>query len=142
MDLRSALALTPSLAAILIILAGTCFVLGGRKAGKRLLLLAFAVVALPPLLDGMGLSTVDWRKWLPSYVDDRGVIVALCVVGFLFALNLLRHVLAVFVGYGSADSAVGGVLASAISSVFAIVRRPFRAMRRIARGSRPWADDS
>lgn len=38
MDLQSALALAPLLAALLIALAGTCFVFGGRRAGRWLLL--------------------------------------------------------------------------------------------------------
>ena len=141
MGFQSALALTPSLAALLIVLAGTCFVFGGRKAGKRLLLAALAVAALPVVLDALGLPEVDWRRWLPGYVDERVAIYAVYAVGFLVAMNVLRHVLAFFVGYGAADSAVGNLLASAIASVFAIVRWPFRAMRNAARRLRPGAGD-
>ena len=141
MGLQSALALTPSLAALLIVLAGTCFVFGGRKAGKRLLLAALAVAALPVVFEKLGLPEVDWRRWLPDYVDERVVIYAVYAVGFLVAMNVLRHILAFFVGYGAADSAVGNLLASATVSVFAIFKWPFRAIRRMARGSRPWGDD-
>ena len=141
MGLQSALALTPSLAALLIVLAGVCFVLGGHRAGKRLLFVAIAVIALPTVLAALGLPAVDWRSWLPSYVDERVVIYALYVVGFLVAMNVLRHLLAFFVGYGAADSAVGNLLASATTSVFAILKWPFSTMRRLARGSRPWGDD-
>ena len=139
--LQSALALTPSLAALLVILAGVCFVFGGRRAGRRLLLVAIAVIALPTVLATLGLPAADWRNWLPSYVDERVVIYALYIVGFLVAMNLLRHLLAFFVGYGAADSAVGNLLASATASVFAILKWPFRAMRRLARGSRSWGED-
>lgn len=144
MDLRDLwLILTPFDAALLIFLAGgTCIAFGGRRLGAWLLVAAFAVLLLPVVMpDVQSLSEIDWRKWLPSYIDDRVVIYALCVVGFLVAMNVLRHILAFFVGYGAADSAVGHLLASAIASVFVIFRWPFRAIRRIARGSRPWGDD-
>ena len=141
MELQSALGLMPSLAVLLIVLAGICFVFGGRKAGKRLLLAALAIAVIAPAFDELELSEVDWRKWLPSYVDHRVVIYALYVIGFLVVMNVLRHILAFFVGYGAADSAVGNLLASATVSVFAIFKWPFRAIRRMARGSRPWGDD-
>ena len=142
MGLQSALALAPSLAALLIALAGTCFVCGGRKAGKRLLLAALAVATLPIVFEELGLPETDWRRWLPDYVDERVVIYAVYAAGFLVAMNVLRHILAFFVGYGAADSAVGNLLASAIASVFAIVRWPFRALRNAIRRFRSGAGGS
>lgn len=102
---------------------------------------ALAVAALPVALDELGVPEVDWREWLPDYVDERVVIYAVYALGFLVAMNALRHVLAFFVGYGAADSAVGSLLASAIASVFAIVRWPFGAIRNAARRLRPRIGD-
>lgn len=135
MDLRDLwLILTPFDLAMLIFMAGaTCIAFGGRRLGTWLIVASFVVLVLP---------AVVWREWLPSYIDERVVIYVLCVVGFLVAMNVLRHILAFFVGYGAADSAVGHLLASAIISLFVILRWPARAIRRIVRGSRPWGDDS
>ena len=124
--------ISTSLATLLIVLAGISFMFGARRAGTGLLLAALVVIALP---------VVSVKLGLPDYVDERVVTIALYVVGFLVAMNLLRHALAFFVGYRAADTAAGSLLASAIISVFAIFRWPARAVRRILRGFRPWASD-
>ena len=129
------------IAMLLAITASVCIAFGGLRVGKWIFLLALVVVALPAVPEALWRSLAEWRKWLAGYVDDRVVIYALGVVGFLVAMNLLRHVLAFFVGYGAADSAVGNLLASTISSVFLIFMWPFRAVRRATRGLRPEGDD-
>ena len=141
MYVESLVALTSTLAALLIALAGVCLVFGAGRVARRLLLVAVAVAALPIVSESLGLTDVDWRGWLPDYIDERVVIYLLYAVGFLVAMNVLRHVLAFFVGYGAADSAVGNLLASAVASVFAIVMWPFRAVRNAARRLRPWDGD-
>lgn len=142
MDLESLLALGPPLAALLIALAGASLVFGARKAGKWFFLVAIAVVVLPVIAEELGSLNVEWRAWLPDYVDERVFIYGLYAAGFLVAMNVLRHVLALFVGYGAANSAVGDLLASVVASVLAVIIWPFRAVRNVVRRLRPWDGDS
>ena len=129
------------IAMLLAIAASVCIVFGGLGVGKWIFLLALVVVALPAVPESAWRSVVEWHDRLPDYVDDL-VLLALYVVGFLVAMNLLRHVLALFVGYGAADAAVGHLLASAITALFVMFRWPYRTIRRAARGLRPGDDDS
>ena len=123
--------------AFMIVGAGLSFVLGKRRLGRLLLLLAVGTVTVSVLVPG----GLDWRAWLPDYIDDAVVIYVLCIVGFLVGINLLRHVLALFIGYGAANSAVGNILSSVILAVFTILVRPLRALRRMGGGGRRSSDD-
>lgn len=121
----------------MIVCAGLSFALGNRRLGRLLLLLALGTVAASALVP----SGLGWRAWLPEYIDETVVIYVICIVAFLVGLNLLRHVLALFVGYGAADAAVGGVLTSVILTVLAVLRWPLRSLRRLTGGWRRPPDD-
>ena len=69
------------------------------------------------------------------------IVYGLYAIGFLGAVNLLGQVVALFVGYGAANSAVGNLLATVITSVFAMLAWPFKALRRIGRSSHSPLDD-
>ena len=131
-----------ALGAVLIAGAGLAFVFGGRQLGKRLLLLGLLGAVAGAAADELDLAGVDWRAWLPDYLPPDVVVYGLYVIGFLVAMNLLRHVLALFVGYGAANSAVGNLLSTVITSTFAVLAWPFRALRRIGRSSHSSFDDT
>ena len=126
---------------VLIGCAGLAFIFGGRRLGKKLLQLGVVAAVVGAAVDDMGLASADWRAWLPDGLDADMVVYGLYAIGFLVAMNLLRHLLALFVGYGAADSATGNLLATVITSVFAMLVWPFRALRRIGRSSHSPFDD-
>ena len=131
-----------ALGAVLIGCAGITFIFGGRRLGKKLLQLGVVGAAAGAAANDMGLASGDWRAWLPRGLDADVVVYGLYAIGFLVAMNLLRHLLALFVGYGAANSAVGNLLATVITSVFAMLAWPFRALRRLGRSSQPPFGDS
>ena len=131
-----------ALGAVLVGGAGLAFIFGGRQLGKKLLLLGLLGAVAGTAGNELGFTGVDWRAWLPNYLPPDVVIYGLYAIGFLVAMNLLRHVLALFVGYGAANSAVGNLLATVITSVFAMLAWPFRALRRLGRSSHSPLDDT
>lgn len=126
---------------VVIAIAGTFFVFGARRAGGVLLRYGLAAVVAGIVIDAVGLAGADWRARLPEYIDPDIVVYTLGAIGLLAALNLLRHFLALFVGYGAANSTIGNLLSTAIVSVFTMIFWPIRALRRLGRGSRQPLDD-
>ena len=94
------------------------------------------------LAEASGIAGADWRRWLPGYIDPDIVLYVLYAMAFLVAMNLLRHFLALFVGYGAANSATGNLLSTIIVTVATIVFWPLRALRRLGRSSRQPFDDA
>lgn len=131
-----------ALGAVFIGGAGIAFIFGGRQLGKKLLLLGLLGAVAGAVGDELDLAGVDWRAWLSDYLPPDVVVYGLYAIGFLVAMNLLRHVLALFVGYGAANSAVGNLLATVITSGFALLAWPFRALRRLGRSSHSTLDDT
>ena len=123
--------LFPALAAVLVVSSGLAFVAGAPRPGVRLLLLAAFAVAGGEIVAQTSLAELAARVGLPPAAGERALRYALYVVGLLVLLNLVRHFLALFVGYSAASSAVGGVLASVLLSILAIVFRPVRQLRRL-----------
>ena len=126
---------------VAIVIAGALFVFGARRAGGVLLRYGLAAAVAGIVIDAVGLAEADWRASLPDYIDPDIVIYTLSAIGFLAALNLLRHFLAMFVGYGAANSTIGNLLSTVIVSVFTMIFWPIRALRRLGRASRQPLDD-
>lgn len=126
---------------VAIVIAGAFFVFGARRAGGVLLRYGLAAVVAGIVIDAVGLAGADWRARLPDYIDPDILFYTLGAIGFLAALNLLRHFLALFVGYGAANSTIGNLLSTVIVSVFTTIFWPIRALRRLGRGSRQPLDD-
>lgn len=126
---------------VAIVIAGALFVFGARRAGGVLLRYGLAAAVAGIVIDAVGLAEADWRARLPDYIDPDIVIYTLSAIGFLAALNLLRHFLAMFVGYGAANSTIGNLLSTVIVSVFTMIFWPIRALRRLGRASRQPLDD-
>ena len=57
------------------------------------------------------------------------------VIGVLVAFSVLRYALALFVGRGAADTAVGNLLAALIAFFVVVVFMPLRLLRRFFPGS-------
>ena len=120
-----------ALAAVLIAMSGLAFIAGGRRAGGGLLLSGVFVAVAGALTQDLSVDELSRRLGVSPAAAESAVRYALYGIGFLVALNLLRHFLALFVGYPAADSAVGGVLSSLLLSVFAIVFWPVRRLLRV-----------
>ena len=86
----------------------------------------------------------DWRSWLPGFLDDylahildEGIVVfALCMLGLLVGLGLVRHLLASFVGYRAVDVAVKRTMSAVLVAIAGMLCRASRAMWRIAGSAR------
>lgn len=129
-------ALLPALAALLIVLSGVVFVIGGRRSGGGLLLLGVLLVVAGAVIQDLGVAELSRRFGVSPAAAEPAIRYVLYGIGFLVTLNLIRHFLALFVGYPAADSAVGGVLESLLLSVFAIVLWPVRRLLRVVSSTR------
>ena len=122
--------------------SGILFIFGGRRFGAALLRYSAVAVVIGGIAHTSGISGSEWRNWLPDYVEPDIVLYGLYAMAFLVAMNFLRHFLALFVGYGAANSATGNLLSTIIVSVATIVFWPLRALRRLGRASRQPFDDA
>ena len=120
-----------ALAALLIAISGLVFIVGGRRSGGGLLLLGVFAAVAGAVTQDSSVAELSRRLGMSPATAEPAIRYALYGVGFLVALNLIRHSLALFVGYPAADSAVGGVLSSLLLSVFAVVFWPVRRLLRV-----------
>ena len=102
--------------------SGILFVFGGRRLGATLLRYSMVAVVGGSLAEASGMNDADWRQWLPDYVDSDIVLYVLYAMAFLVAMNFLGHFLALFVGYGAANSATGNLLSTVIVTVEAFAK--------------------
>ena len=120
-----------ALAAFLIVASGLAFIAGGRRSATGLLLLGVVVAAGGAAAERVNVTGLHDRTGILPPAAEPLLGYAFYVIAFLVALNLIRHLLALFVGYFAADSAVGGVLSSLLLSVFAVLLWPFRLLWRL-----------
>ena len=93
-----------------------------------------AAVAVPVSL---GISSGDWRSWLSGFLEhyrarvlDEGIFVhALCMLGLLVGLGLLRHLLALFVGCRAVDIAVKRMMSADLIAITGMLCRASRIPR-------------
>ena len=97
-------------------LAGLSLIVQTKRLAGNLMLLGFASIIIanldPSIVEG-----------IPFYVWFG--------VGVLLAFSLLRYALALFVGRGAADTAVGNLLAALIAFLVVVVFMPLRLLRRL-----------
>ena len=90
----------------------------------------------------------DWRSWLPGFIEyylalvlgEEVFVFALCMLGLLVGLGLLRHLIALFVGYRAVDLAVKRTISAALIAIKGKLCRASRVMRRIAGSVRRASD--
>lgn len=115
---------------LVVVAGGVAMILGARQLAGALLGLAAAMVFLPPLLAPLFDALPDALLW---------PLLALIAVGTVLAL--LRAGSEVLIGRGATDSMVGELSARAVVGVLrlgggivsAVVRLPFRILRRLLR---------
>ena len=137
--------------AFMLVLSGFLLMFGALFSTRRLMPLAMdllvygtvtmVAVAVPTTIKVL---SGDWRSWLPGFIDyvksslleQDAFVYAICILGLYVGFGLLRHLVALFVGYRRVDTTVDRTLSVSVVRIAAILRWPLQLLMQAIRSQR------
>ena len=112
------------LVALLVVCACIALVFGKIRAAGKFILVGLASIVAVAVVANVGFVS-EAEEAFPYILG---------FIGLLIGLRVLRELLAVFVGKGAADTAIGNLLAWVIRFLFLVLVWPLKVLRRLFSG--------